>query len=70
MRDNVDWLSKVLVNKCWFGNGFNQAGMKNVAVAMVYSALKSIEKGSQVVSVDSVMNEAKNNLYHVEAYQQ
>ena len=34
----------------------------NVAVAMVYSALKSIEKGSQVVSVDSVMNEAKNNL--------
>ena len=34
----------------------------NVAVAMVYSALKSIEKGSQVVSVGSVMNEAKNNL--------
>ena len=34
----------------------------NIAVAMVYSALKSIEKGSQVVSVDSVMNEAKNNL--------
>jgi hypothetical protein len=29
---------------------------------MVYAALKSIEKRSQVVSVDSVMNEAKNKL--------
>jgi len=34
----------------------------NIAVAMVYAALKSVDEGSKAISVDEIMEEAKTKL--------